>query len=77
MIGLIVTNFLIPPCNRQVSLPLASLYIVASVQLMLSKNEKAWNHFKQVLRIKRDNLEFSSLNSRQMFGRRNRVSAIA
>ena len=77
IIGLIVTNFLIPPCNRQVSLPLASLYIIASVQLMLSKNENAWNHFKQVLRIKRDNLEFSSLNSRQMFGRRNRVSAIA
>ena len=77
IIGLIVTNFLILPCNRQLSQPLATLYIIASVQLMLSKNEKAWNHFKQVLRIKRDNLEFSSFNPRQMFGRRNRVSAIA
>ncbi|XP_023345171.1 uncharacterized protein LOC111714320 [Eurytemora carolleeae] len=77
VIVFIVIHSLISPWNRQVSLPLATLYIIASVQLMLSKNENALNHFKQVLRIKRDNLEFSSFNLRQMFGRNNRVSAIA
>ena len=78
IIGLILIKFLIPPCNRQQSLPWPILFnILASVQLMLAKNVNAWNHYKQVLRIERDNLEFSSFNPRQIFGKRNRVSAIA
>ena len=75
--GYILINIIGSLCTRQLTLPLATLYIGASVQVMLSKNEKAWNHFKQVLKIKRDDLEFSSFNLRQIFGRRNRVSAIA
>ena len=76
--GYILINIIGSLCTRQLTLPLATLYIGASVQVMLSKNEKAWNHFiKQVLRIKRDDLEFSSFNLRHIFGRKNRVSAIA
>ena len=75
--GYILINIIGSLCTRQLTLPLATLYFVASVQVMLSRNEKAWNHFKQVLKIKRDNLEFSSFNLRHIFGRKNRVSAIA
>ena len=77
ILALIGIQTLVPPCNRQKSQPLLVCYIVVSVQLLFAKNESAWNHFKQVLRIKRDNLEFSSFTSRQIFGRGNRVSTVA
>jgi len=77
MLALINTQTLVSPCSRQTTQPLSVGYIIVGVQLLFSKNESAWNHFKQVLRIKRDNLEFSSFNLRQMFGRGNRVSTVA
>ena len=77
MLALINTQTLVSPCSRQTTQPLSVDYIIVGVQLLFSKNESAWNHFKQVLRIKRDNLEFSSFNLRQMFGRGNRVSTVA
>ena len=77
ILALIGMQTLVPPCSRQTTQPLLGFYIIVGVQLLFSKNESAWNHFKQVLRVKRDNLEFSSFNSRQMFGRGNRVSTVA
>ena len=77
ILALIGIQTLVSPCNRQRIQPLLVCYIVEGVQLLFSKNDSAWNHFKQVLRVKRDNLEFSSFNLRQMFGRVNRVSTVA
>ena len=77
ILALIGIQILVPPCSRQTTQPVLACYIVVGVQLFFSRNEIAWNHFKQVLRIKRDNLEFSSFNLRQMFGRGNKVSTVA
>ena len=76
ILALIGIQTLVSPCSRQITQPLLVCYIVVGVQLFFSSNESAWNHFKQVLRIKRDNLEYSSFNSRQIFGRGNRVSTV-
>ncbi|XP_023345035.1 uncharacterized protein LOC111714208 isoform X3 [Eurytemora carolleeae] len=76
-LAVFVIQTLVSPCNRQTTQPLLVCCIVVGIQLFYSKNESAWNHFKQVLRVKRDNLEFSTFNSRQMFGRGNRISLVA
>ena len=68
-----VIKTLVSPCNMQTIEPLLVCYIVVGIQLFYSKNKSAWNHLKQVLRVKRDNLEFS----RHMPGRGNRVSSVA
>ena len=77
ILALIGIQTLVSPCSRHTTQPLLAFYIIVGIQLFYSRNESAWNHFKQVLRIKRDNLEFSSFNSRQIFGRGNRVTTVA
>ena len=77
ILALIGSQTLVSPCYRQNHQPLFVYYIIVGVQLFFSNDKSAWNHFKQVLKINRDNLEFSSFNSRQMFGRGNRVSTVA